>query len=156
MDMEFITQEEKQDLEKKLKQHESQRPVLSQRIAEARALGDLKENADYHAAREDQGLNEAEIRRIQQKLKDASVADESHIPEGIVFLGSVVRLRDTEDNSEDLYKLVGQASGRFDADEIEVTTSSPMGEALLKARVGETIKVDLPRGTKRFEIAEIL
>ena len=154
--MEFITQEEKQDLEKKLKQHESQRPVLSQRIAEARALGDLKENADYHAAREDQGLNEAEIRRIQQKLKDASVADESHIPEGIVFLGSVVRLRDTEDNSEDLYKLVGQASGRFDADEIEVTTSSPMGEALLKARVGETIKVDLPRGTKRFEIAEIL
>jgi len=154
--MEFITQEEKQDLEGKLAKLEGQRPVLTKRIAEARALGDLKENADYHAAREDQGLNEAEIRRIQQKLKDANVADKSHIPEGIVFLGSVVRLKDTDDDSEDLYKLVGQASGRFDADEIEVTTSSPMGEVLLKARVGETIKVDLPRGTKRFAITEIL
>jgi transcription elongation GreA/GreB family factor len=56
----------------------------------------------------------------------------------------------------DLYRLVGESSGRFDADEIEVTTASPMGEALMKARVGDVVRVDLPRGTKRFEVVEIL
>jgi len=76
----------------------------------------------------------------------------------MVFVGATVKLRDAADGSEDLYKLVGEASGTFDfdAEEIEVTTSSPMGEVLLKARVGETIKVDLPRGSKRYEIVQIL
>lgn len=154
--MDFITENEKQELAKKLERLISRRPQITLRIAEARALGDLKENADYHAAREDQGLNEAEIRRIEQRLKNSTVADESQIPKGMVFIGSVVRLRDTDDNSEDLYKLVGEASGKFDSDEIEVTTASPMGESLMKSHVGHEIKVDLPRGIKRFEIMEIL
>jgi transcription elongation factor GreA len=154
--MEFITPEEKAQLEARLDSLKAQRPILSQRIAEARALGDLKENADYHAAREDQGINEAEIRRLEERLRTASVADSDSIPKDMVFLGAVVRLRDTADGSDDLYKIVGEASGRFDSDEIEVTASSPMGEALMKARVGETVRVDLPRGTKRFEVVEIL
>ena len=74
----------------------------------------------------------------------------------MVFVGSVVKLCDMDDDSDDLYKLVGEASGNFDADEIEVTAASPMGEALIKARVGDIVKVDLPRGTKRFEVMEIL
>jgi transcription elongation factor GreA len=69
--MEFITAEERQQLEAKLESHKAQRPVLTKRIAEARALGDLKENADYHAAREDQGMNEAEIRRLEERIKTA-------------------------------------------------------------------------------------
>lgn len=154
--MEFITADEKQDLQKKLEERIARRPVISTRIGEARALGDLKENADYHAAREDQALNEAEIRRLEERLKKAKVADGSDVPDGVAFIGSVLRLRDTSDDSDDLYKLVGEASGNFDSDEIEVTTMSPMGEALMKARVGETVKVDLPRGTKRFEVLEIL
>jgi transcription elongation factor GreA len=154
--MEFITPEEKTQLEARLDNLKAQRPILSQRIAEARALGDLKENADYHAAREDQGINEAEIRRLEERLRTASVADSNSIPKDMVFLGATVRLRDTGDDSDDLYKIVGEASGRFDSDEIEVTASSPMGEALMKARVGETVRVDLPRGTKRFEVLEIL
>ncbi len=154
--MDFITPQEKIDLEARIEQRKAQRPILVKRIAEARALGDLKENADYHAAREDQGLNEAEIRRLEEKLKTARVADGSEVPDDMVFVGSVIRLRDTDDDSDDLYRLVGQASGNFDADEIEVTTTSPMGEALMKARVGDVVKVDLPRGTKRFEIQEII
>ncbi len=153
--MDFVTAEEKQQLEQRLDDLKAKRPILSTRIAEARALGDLKENADYHAAREDQGLNEAEIRRLEERLRTASVASSDHLPEGMVFLGSVVKLRDTDTDAEDLYKLVGESSGRFDSDEIEVTLASPMGESLLKARVGDTIKVDLPRGTKRFEILEV-
>ncbi|MCE9590684.1 MAG: transcription elongation factor GreA [Planctomycetes bacterium] len=154
--MEFITPAEKVKLEERLEELKANRPVLSKRIAEARALGDLKENADYHAAREDQGMNEAEIRRLEERLRTASVADTSTVPDDMVFLGAIVKLRDTANDSEDLYKLVGEASGKFDSDEIEVTVSSPMGEALMKARVGDVVKVDLPRGTKRFEVIMIV
>lgn len=154
--MEFITSDEKQRLEQRLEQKKANRPILSKRIAEARAHGDLKENADYHAAREEQGLAEAEIRRIEQRLKEAQVPDESDIPDDMVFVGSVVRLRDTDNGSDDVYKIVGEASGKFDADEIEVTTGSPLGEAIMKSRIGDVVKVDLPRGTKRFEVVEFL
>lgn len=153
--MEFVTAEERKGLEDKLAQLIARRPEITKRIAEARALGDLRENGDYHAAREDQGLNEAEIRRLETRLKNCSVADHDSAPQGVAFLGSVVKLREVDRGSEDLYKIVGESTGRFDTDEIEVTVSSPMGQALMKARVGEVIKVDLPRGTKRFEVLEV-
>ena len=154
--MEFITQEEKDALQQKLDALIANRPVLAQRIKEARDQGDLKENADYHAARDDQGFEEAEIKRLEERLANAQVADDVEKPDDMVFLGSVVKLRDTDDDTEDLYKLVGEASGNFDADEIEVTASSPLGAALMKSRVGETVKSDLPRGVKHFEVLEIL
>lgn len=154
--MEFITEQDKQQLESRLEQLKAKRKPLTKRIAEARAHGDLSENADYHAAREDQGLNEAEIRRLEQRLKQAQVADPNQVPDDMVFVGTTVKLRDTDNNDDDLYKLVGEASGNFDADEIEITASSPMGEALMKARVGDIVKVDLPRGIRRYEVLEIL
>jgi transcription elongation factor GreA len=154
--MEFITAEEKSQLEARLKELTAKRPIITQRIAEARALGDLRENAEYHAAREDQGLNEAEIRRLEERLKSAKVASDTGIPDDMVFLGATVKLKDLDAGDEDLYKLVGETSGRFDFDYIEVTASSPMGEALMKARVGDVVKVDLPRGTKRFQVLEIV
>ena len=154
--MDFITQEEKIRLEAKLQELVDRRPVITARIAEARAHGDLKENAEYHAARDEQGLDEAEIRRLSERLKTAQVADDVEIPDDMVFLGATVKLRDVDSGDEDLYKLVGEASGNFDAEEIEVTVSSPLGDALLKSRVGETVRADLPRGTKRFEILELL
>lgn len=154
--MEFITSDEKAILEEKLKGLRENRPKISERIAEARALGDLKENAEYHAAREEQGMQEMEIKRLEARLATAHIADDVDKPDDMVFLGSVVKLRDTDDDSEDLYKLVGEASGNFDADEIEVTTSSPLGAALMKARVGETVKADLPRGTKRYVVLELV
>lgn len=156
MSMQFVTKEEKQQLESKLEELKARRPEISNRIAEARALGDLKENAEYHAARDDQGMNEAEIRRLEEKLKTATVADDIDMPQDMVFLGATVKLKDVDMDREDLYKLVGESTGNFDSDEIEVTVGSPMGEALMKARVGDTIKVDLPRGTRHFEIVEIL
>lgn len=154
--MEFLTREEKERLEAKLEELDAKRPQITQRIAEARALGDLKENAEYHAAREEQGLLEAEIRRLEERLQETKVADEVEVPEDMVFLGATVRLRDLDDDDEDLFRLVGESSGQFDAEALEVTAASPMGEALMKARVGETVRVDLPRGQKRYEILELL
>lgn len=155
--MEFISADEKDQLQQKLKELTAKRPEITKRIAEARALGDLKENAEYHAARDDQGLNEAEIRRLEDRLKNAKVADESEVPEGMVFIGSVVKVRDTESGAEELYKVVGESSGQFnfDSDEIEITAGSPVGEALFKARVGDVVRVDLPRGTRRYEVVEV-
>jgi len=137
--MDVITIDEKARLESKLAELRSNRPKITERIAEARALGDLKENAEYHTAREQQGYEEAEITRLEKRLKEAQVIDEnSPHAEGVVFLGSMVKLRDLSDDDEDMYRLVGEATGDLSLDYVEVTVTSPMGEALMKASVGET------------------
>ncbi|MDG1837893.1 MAG: transcription elongation factor GreA [Phycisphaerales bacterium] len=154
--MEYITTEEKNRLETELAERHHADSEITIRIAEARALGDLKENAEYHAAREDKGMNQAKIDMIKQKLATAIIADPSETPDGMVFIGSTVRLRDIETEDEDLYKLVGDSSGRFDLDYLEVTSGSTLGQSLLKAKVGEKIRVALPRGDRTFEIVEII
>lgn len=154
--MQYITEEDKKRIEEKLAECIGKQKILSDRIGRARELGDLKENAEYHAAKEDQGLNELRIKEYQHKLAISVVADTDNIPEDIVFIGAIVKLRDVESEEEEMYRLVGEATNNFDLDYIEVTPSSPMGEALLKARVGEVIGVDLRRGKRKFKIVEIV
>jgi transcription elongation factor GreA len=156
--MEILTLAEKQGLEARLKALIDNRPVISTRIAEARALGDLKENGDYHAARETQGMEEAEIRRLEDRLRNVSILDEkvAKAMAGTVFLGCTVKLREMGSGDEDLYKLVGESTGSVDGDIVEVTATSPMGEALLKCKIGEEVRVNAPRGVKRFLIVEIM
>ncbi len=154
--MDIITPDEKAKLQGKLKALLDNRPKLSQRIAEARELGDLKENAEYHAAREQQGYEEAEIKRLEERIATAQVVSKSDQPADVVFLGSTVKLREIPSGDEDLYRIVGESSNDPDLDYFEVTPSSPMGEALMKAHVGETIAVRGPRGTLKFEIVEIV
>ena len=154
--MDVITQTEKEKIQARLDGLKANRPLISDRIAEARALGDLKENAEYHAAREQQGMEEAEIRRLEERLSSAQVVDESKTADGVVFIGSTVKLREEGDDEIELYRLVGESSDDLDDEIIEVTATSPMGEALMKARVGEVVRVNAPRGIKRFEIVEIV
>jgi transcription elongation factor GreA len=156
--MELVTPAEKAQIESRLNALVANRTVISTRIAEARALGDLKENGDYHAAREQQGMEEAEIRRLTERLSNVSVIDEkmSKAVAGVVFLGATVKLREVGSGDEDLYRLVGESSGGNSGDVVEVTATSPMGEALLKAKIGDIVRVNAPRGVKRFEVVEIL
>ena len=154
--MDFITPDEKAQLVEKLNGLIANRPIISKRIAVAREMGDLKENAEYHAAREDQGLDEAEIRRLEERLDNAKVIEGGSISEDIVFIGATVKIREVGDDEEELFKLVGEPSGSVLGEVIEVTLGSPMGSALMKARVGDTVRVDLPRGPKRFEVLEIV
>lgn len=154
--MDFITADEKTRLEDQLVECRKKRSMLVERIAEARAKGDLKENAEYHAAREDHAMNESTLKKLEDKLQNARVADHSVVPEDMVFVGATVKLRDLDTNDEDLYRLVGEARVAFDLDFVEVSADSPMGQALMKARVGEHIRVDQPRGEKRFEIIAIV
>ena len=154
--MDVITATEQEKLKERLNALIANRSVISERIAEARALGDLKENAEYHAAREQQGMEEAEIKRLEERLSSAQVVDETKTADGVVFIGSTVKIREEGDDEIEVYRLVGESSGSDDPDIIEVTATSPMGEAMMKARVGETIRVNAPRGVKRFEILEII
>ncbi len=154
--MDVITATEQAKLRERMNELIANRAVISERIADARALGDLKENAEYHAAREQQGMEEAEIKRLEHRIATAQVVDETKTADGVVFIGSTVKLREEGDDEVELYRLVGEASGNEDPDIIEVTASSPMGEALMKARVGEVVRVNAPRGVKRFEILGIV
>lgn len=156
--MEMVTKADKEAIEGRLAQLIANRSVISQRIAEARAHGDLRENGDYHAAREQQGMEEAEIRRLEQRLAGVMVIDETMAKavEGVVMVGATVKLKDLDNDDEDLFRLVGEASASPPAAYVEVTVTSPMGEALHKARVGDTIRYQAPRGIKRFLVVEIV
>ena len=153
--MDIITADEKVKLQERLNALIANRSKLSLRIEEARALGDLKENSEYHAAREQQGLDEAEIRRLEHRLATAQVVDGERQADGVVFVGSMVTLREVETDDEDVYRLVGEATNDPMLDYVEVTVSSPMGQSLLKARQGETVRVSTPRGEMKFEILSI-
>ncbi len=153
--MNYMTAQDKARLQEQLAELIKQRKTLSDRIGRARELGDLRENAEYHTAKDDQGHNERKIRDLQEKLASAVVVGDQDMPEGMVFIGATVRLRDVNSGEEDLYRLVGEPTDETDADYIEVTPNSPMGMSLLKAQVGETVRVDLPRGAKKYAIVEI-
>ncbi len=155
--MDLMTQDEKKQIEARLAELIANRKKISTRIAEARELGDLKENAEYHSVREQQGLEEAEIRRLEGRLSKAQVVDNDVARDAaVVFLGSMVRIREVGSDELETLKVVGEFSENPPDDYDEVTVTSPMGEALMKARVGETVRVDAPRGVKRFEVIEIL
>ena len=153
--MEIITQAEREKLESRLAGLKANRPVITTRIAEARAMGDLKENGDYHAAREQQGMDEAEIRRLESRLANAQIVEAGAGGADVVFLGNTVRIKDLDSGKIDTVRLVGEMSEEQPEDYDEVSANSPMGEALMKARIGETIRFSAPKGTKRYEIVEI-
>jgi transcription elongation factor GreA len=153
--MNYLTADDKANLEQQLEELKKKRKVLSDRIGRARELGDLRENAEYHSAKDDQGHNERKIKDLTKRLASAVVVDDQEKPDGIAFVGATVRLRDIDSGNEHLCRLVGEASDGDIGEYIEVTPNSPMGLSLLKARIGDTVKVDLPRGEKRYQVVEI-
>tara|TARA_X000000368_G_C22586264_1_gene517310 strand:- start:112 stop:579 length:468 start_codon:yes stop_codon:yes gene_type:complete len=153
--MDFLTEAEHKKLTDELEGLIALRPIISDRIGTARELGDLKENADYHAAKDEQGHNERKIKDLEERLENATVADTEHVPDDMVFLGTIAKLKNLSNNKEDLYMLVGESSGRFDMDYLEVTSNSELGMAIFKARVGDIVGVNLPAGRTEFEIISI-
>jgi len=153
--MDYLTLEEHKKLKEELDGLIAERTVISTRIGTARELGDLKENADYHAAKDDQAHNERKIKDIGKRLSRATVADTEHVPDGVVFLGTTVKLKNLTTEQEALYMLVGESSGQFDLGYMEVTTNSELGMSILKARVGDVVGVNLPAGRTEFEVLSI-
>ncbi|HZK82774.1 MAG TPA: GreA/GreB family elongation factor, partial [Humisphaera sp.] len=128
-----------------------------ERIRRAAALGDLSENAEYHFAKEENRAIQRQLADLESKLKNVAVVSTDNLPEGLVFLGHTVKLLDLSDDTEQLVKIVGEAAtASAGSDVLPVSASSPMGEALMKARVGDVVKVKAPRGTMEFKILEIV
>lgn len=126
---------------------------VTKRIATARAMGDLSENAEYHAAREDQGMLQARIDSLKDKLARAYIVDRSSLPEGTVVFGTRVRIKDLDSGEEEVYELVGP--GEEDYDNNRILTTSPRGQALLGKKQGDIAVIKVPRGNLRYEILDI-
>ncbi|MGP1572056.1 MAG: transcription elongation factor GreA [Moraxella sp.] len=143
-------------LEAELKQLKTvERPRITTAIAEAREHGDLKENAEYHAAREQQGLCEARIRDIEAKLSGAQVIDPAKLPkEGRVVFGVTVVLENIDSGEERRYQIVGEDEADFKIGKISV--NSPIARGLIGKSEGDEAKIQTPGGLLEFEILQVL
>lgn len=130
------------------------RPQITQAIAEAREHGDLKENAEYHAAREQQSFNEGRIQEIEGKLADAQVIDVTRISHtGKVIFGTTVTLIDTETDSEVRYKIVGEDEADLKSNKLSVM--SPIARGLIGKVEGDVVMVKTPKGDVEYEIGRV-
>ena len=130
------------------------RPAIIKAIAEARGHGDLSENAEYHAAREQQGFIEGRIKEIEHKLASADVIDPARLPKtGKVVFGASVELEDQADGARVTYQVVGEDEADIRAGRISVT--SPIARALVGKSEGEVVDVAAPGGTRSYEIMAV-
>ncbi|WP_260997136.1 transcription elongation factor GreA [Thalassolituus hydrocarboniclasticus] len=130
------------------------RPRVIAAIAEAREHGDLKENAEYHAAREQQGFIEGRIQDIEGKLSNAQVIDIKTIPHtGKVLFGTTVRIINVDTDAEVEYRIVGEDEADIKANRISI--SSPIARALIGKEEGDVVTVQIPSGTVEYEIDEV-
>ena len=131
-----------------------ERPKISEAIAEARAHGDLKENAEYHAAKELQGLMEAKINEMENAIANAQVIDVKEIPEtGRVIFGSTITLYDSDNNKEIIYKIVGNLES--DPNKCMISIDTPIARGLVGKFVDDEVSVQTPSGQLNYEILEV-
>ncbi len=128
-------------------------PEVTKRIAEARAEGDLKENAEYHGARESQGMLQAKINLLKDKLSRSEIVDMSKLPKDEVVFGCTVIVKDLDFGDTEEFTLVG--AGEEDFDEGKINVTSPLAQGLIGKKVGEKAEVEVPAGVNKFEILKI-
>ncbi|MEP9352603.1 transcription elongation factor GreA [Xanthobacter sp. KR7-65] len=141
-------------LEKELKQRQQvERPRIINAISEARAHGDLSENAEYHAAKEQQSLNEGRIAELEDKISRAEVIDVSKLSGDVVKFGATVTLVDEDTEEEKVWQIVGDSEA--DAKAGRISISSPMARALIGKKKGASVEVVTPKGARSFEIVGV-
>jgi transcription elongation factor GreA len=128
-------------------------PIILERLASARAEGDLKENAEYHGARESQGLLQARINELKGKLSQAAILDPSQMPQGEIRFGATVKVKRAGNKRPETYTLVGAGEDDYDAGKILVT--SPLAQGFLGKKEGETVQIQLPSKVAEFLILEV-
>jgi transcription elongation factor GreA len=150
-----MTQRGAEALRAELKRLKSEaRPSIIKAIQDARGHGDLSENAEYHAAREQQGFIEGRIKEIEHKLANAQVIDPAKLPNtGKVVFGAQVELEDPEGGGRVVYQVVGEDEADIRAGRISVT--SPIARALVGKSEGEVVEVEAPGGTRSYEIVAV-
>ena len=141
-------------LEEELRHRQQvERPRIIQAIADARALGDLSENAEYHAAKEAQSLNEGRILELESLISRAEVIDVSKLTGSRIKFGATVKLLDEDTEEERIYQIVGEPEA--DVRSGRVSVSSPIARALIGKTVGDTVEVTTPGGGKSYEVVDV-
>jgi transcription elongation factor GreA len=148
-----MTQEGLSKLKAELAVMEERRPQILIEIREAREKGDLSENAEYHAAREELSITEGRIEDLKAKIGNASIVDVSKIGGDSIVFGATVKLKNLDDGEEEEFTLVGE--GEADPFENKILTTSPMGQALLTHKVGDEVEVPAPKGKLHFKVMSI-
>ena len=140
-------------LREELARLKEERPKISREIGIAREHGDLKENAEYHAAKERQGLVEARLKEIEDKLARAEVIDPAKLSGDRVRFGATVTLTNLDSDEESTYQIVG--ADEADINHGLISISAPLARALIGKSIGDEVVVQLPAGTRRYEIGDI-
>lgn len=149
-----MTSEGYKTLEEEIKFRKStERPRIIKAIAEARAHGDLSENAEYHAAKEQQGMNEARVAELEDKISRAEVIDLSKLSGKDVKFGAMVTLIDEDTDEKSKYQIVGEIEA--DVKKGKVSITSPLARALIGKTVGDSVEVATPGGGKSYEILKV-
>ena len=154
MEYVYLTQEGMDNLKKEL--HDLKfnvRPKISQKVATAREHGDLKENAEYHAAREELSMTETKIQHLQDRVARARLIDEKEISVEEVSILNSVKVQDQRNKKEYVYTLVSAEEANIKEDKISI--ASPVGKGLLGKKVGELAEINVPAGVLRYRILEI-
>lgn len=129
------------------------RREIAQALAEAREKGDLSENAEYDAAKDEQAHNEKRIADLEDVLARAQILDDVNLSTDEALLGTTVKVKDLNSGAEYNYMLVSEEESDFDADKI--SSASPVGRALIGHKVGDVVEIDVPAGTLEYEIVDI-
>lgn len=128
-------------------------PAIEHRVASARAEGDLRENAEYHGARESQGMLQAKINLLRDRLNRAQIVDAASAPRDQVSFGATVLVKDLDFGDEETFTLVGAGEEDYDAGKILIT--SPLAQGLVGRKVGEKTEIPVPAGKLKYQIVEI-
>jgi len=147
----YLTPQGKEELERELQQLIDRRPVLAAKLKEAVAMGDLKENADYHDTKEQMGMLEGRIQQIEATLRHAVVVDKGGNDE--VGLGSIVTIVEEGSSENETFTIVGAAEAN--PREGKISVKSPIGAALMHRKKGDKVHVDTPNGATVFKIKKI-
>ena len=149
-----LTKDGEKKLQEELKSLKLERPKITKAIAEAREHGDLKENAEYHAAREQQGLVEAKIKDIEFKLSNSEIIDNKTTnKKNQIIFGCTVELLNINDNSKIKYQIVGDEEA--DLTKNKISFNSPIGQGLINKEIGDEITITVPNGELNFKVIDI-
>ena len=127
-------------------------PAVAEKIAEARAEGDLRENAEYHGQRETMGLLQAKVNQLKSRLSHCEIVDKSKMAKGVITYGSRVTVKNLDDGLEEQYEFVGPGDEDYTEDVMKILTSSPVASGLLGKKVGDQVQIDVPSGTLTLEV----
>lgn len=156
MDKQPITREGYDKLKDEIRYLEQEvMPKIAQAIADARAEGDLRENAEYHGQREEQGRLQAKINSLKAKLASCVIVDKSNRPKGVVAFGSRVTVKDLTYGDVEQYEFVGPGEENYDGDVMKILSTSPLAQAMMAKKVGDVVEFDAPRGKQKYEITAI-